>query len=200
MSEIIAPPKVESSEPADAFALVDGENIDCTLGDILGTKPTPKERPDWTKVLVWLKRQFGPRTQGLFFVNVSRSLPTSFISALSSIGWTPVPVTGSIDQKIVDVAILKTLAAIHAFPARKTIVLFSHDKDFLPALVKAHGDGHKVAAVGFRPYFPNAFEAVPGIQRFDMRDDIGAFNVPLTYMTDAYDVNTLNPETFLRKG
>ena len=41
------------------YLLVDGENIDATLGtSILGRKPRPDARPRWDRLLEWAERAF----------------------------------------------------------------------------------------------------------------------------------------------
>ena len=50
------------------YLLVDGENIDATLGtSILGRRPRPEERPRWDRLLEWAERAFDQDVSGLFF-------------------------------------------------------------------------------------------------------------------------------------
>jgi putative heme uptake system protein len=124
---------------ADPFVylLVDGENIDRTLGQILDGKPRPDQRPRWEKVRAFVEKRWGRAARALFFLNASRGLPGSFIQALRVSGFIPIPLAGTSDQKVVDLAILKTLEALAARPG--DVVLVSHDADFKAAFA-ALGD------------------------------------------------------------
>ena len=45
----------------ETFLLIDGENIDATLGaGVLGRRPAPEERPRWDRVRDYAPRRLGP--------------------------------------------------------------------------------------------------------------------------------------------
>src|SRR3954468_14589329 len=92
------------------FILVDGENIDATLGgSVLGRRPAPEERPRWERVLQFAEGTWGQRGKALFFLNASPGLlPLPFVSALLAMGYTPVPLAGPPGVKVVDVGIQRT--------------------------------------------------------------------------------------------
>ena len=76
------------TEGGTTYVLVDGENIDATLGQsILGRRPQPDERPRWERVLDFARDQWGQPTRGLFFLAANSELPMAFIQALLALGW-----------------------------------------------------------------------------------------------------------------
>src|SRR3954447_6990449 len=92
------------------YLLVDGENIDATLGtSILGRRPKPEERPRWDRLLQFANDKWGQPARGLFFLAVSGELPSSFVQALMALDYRPIPLSGRPDQKVVDIAIERTL-------------------------------------------------------------------------------------------
>ena len=53
------------------YLLVDGENIDATLGvSVLGRRPHPEERPRWNKLLHHAESSWRQPVKGLFFLAV----------------------------------------------------------------------------------------------------------------------------------
>ena len=67
----------------ETFLLVDGENIDATLGgSLLGRRPAPEERPRWDRVLEHARAAWDQPVRGLFFLNGTTRLPMSFVQAL----------------------------------------------------------------------------------------------------------------------
>src|SRR5690606_30769559 len=76
------------------YLLVDGENVDATLGgSILGARPAPEGRPRWERVLEFARTAWGDgEVTGLFFLNASSgTMPMSFVQALLAIGFRPIP-------------------------------------------------------------------------------------------------------------
>jgi uncharacterized protein len=164
----------------ETFLLVDGENIDATLGgSLLGRRPAPEERPRWDRVLEHARAAWDQPVRGLFFLNGTTRLPMSFVQALVSVGFRPVLLSGPPEVKVVDLAIQRTLAALLE-RGSGDVLLASHDGDFavgLEALLAA-GDRH-VGLIAFRELVSGALSDLAGLEVFDLEDDVGAFTVSL---------------------
>lgn len=180
------------------YLLVDGENIDATLGQsILGRRPQPSERPRWDRLLRFTETHWDQPVKGLFFLAVtSGELPMSFVQALVAMGFRPVPLSGSSEQKVVDVAIQRTLEEI----ARREgdVVLASNDGDFLPQ-VQALVDGpRRVALMGFEEFRNSGFTALEarGLELLDLEHDVDAFNVVLPRLR-VIPIEEFDPAEFL---
>ena len=171
-----------ATPPAETFLLVDGENIDATLGgSLLGRRPAPDERPRWDRVREHARDAYDQPVRGLFFLNGSSHLPMPFVQALTALEFRPVVLSGPPEVKVVDVAIQRTLEAL-AERGHGDVLLASHDGDFatqVAALVRA--PGRRVGLLGFRELVSTALtELVPeGLELFDLEDDVGAFTVAL---------------------
>ena len=112
------------------YVLVDGENIDATLGQsILGRRPRPEERPRWDRLLQFARDRWGQEPVGLFFLAANNELPMSFVQALLSMGYRPVPLAGAPSEKVVDIAIQRTLVELRNREA--DVMLVSNDGDFV---------------------------------------------------------------------
>lgn len=159
--------------------LVDGENIDATLGtSILGRRPRPEERPRWERPLQFIERMWGQPTNGLFFLAANSELPMSFVQALLALGYKPVPLSGGPGEKIVDIAIQRTLTALRE--REDDVLLLSNDGDFVEHM-EALLDGRRVGLMGFAEFRNSAFLELGqrGLQMFDLEYDARAFNEPL---------------------
>ena len=179
------------------YLLVDGENIDATLGlSVLGHRPAPEERPRWDRVLTFARTVFDQPVKGLFFLNAtSGSMPMGFVQALLAIGFRPIPLAGGSGEKVVDIGIQRTLEAIAGRDG--DILLASHDGDFLDdvgRLLAEPGPGgvaRRVGLVGFREFVNSRFAALStqgaggpssattGLKLYDLEDDVGAFTAVL---------------------
>ncbi|WP_062461011.1 NYN domain-containing protein [Demequina soli] len=161
------------------YVLVDGENIDATLGtSILGRRPRPEERPRWERVLRHVQERWDQPTQGLFFLAANNELPMTFVQALLAIGFRPVPLSGGPGEKVVDMAIQRTMEALRE--RQDDVVLVSNDGDFVDGIEDLL-DGRRVGLAGFVEFRNNAFIELQeqGLEFFDMEYDIHAFNEPL---------------------
>jgi len=179
------------------YVLVDGENIDATLGSsVLGRRPLPEERPRWERVTAYVEEQWGQPVTGLFFLNASNgSLPASFVQALLAMEYRPVPLSGRADEKVVDLGILRTLEALLARDDAD-VVLGSHDADFAESLAGLLGGGRRVGVLGFRE-FTSTQLAVDGIEHFDLEYDVRAFNAELPRVR-IIPIAEFDPTYFLR--
>src|SRR6476469_3421123 len=105
------------------YVLVDGENIDATLGgSILGRRPQPAERPRWERLLQFFAECWRAEPKGLFFLAVGAELPMSFVQALTALQYQPIPLTGEAGDKVVDIAIQRTLQELRSREADVVLV------------------------------------------------------------------------------
>jgi uncharacterized protein len=168
------------STPAETFLIVDGENIDATLGvSVFGRRPAPEERPRWDRVRDYGRAVWDQPVRGLFFLNASGSLPMAFVQALTALGYRPVLLSGPADVKVVDVAIQRTLEAL-AERGHGDVLLASHDGDFAPQVARlAEQPERRVGLLGFRELMSGALTDIGGVEFYDLEDDVGAFTVAL---------------------
>jgi uncharacterized protein len=173
---VAAPPSAET------FLLVDGENIDATLGgSLLGRRPAPEERPRWDRVREHARTVWDQPVRGLFFLNGSSHLPMPFVQALSALEFRPVLLSGPPDVKVVDVAIQRTLEALSE-RGHGDVLLASHDGDFAAHVAALLRDPERrVGLIAFRELVSTAFSELmgDGLELYDLEDDVGAFTVPL---------------------
>ena len=160
------------------YLLVDGENIDATLGgSILGGRPSPDQRPRWERVLEHARTVWGSsEATGLFFLNASNgSLPMSFVQALLAIGFQPIPLAGESTEKVVDIGIQRTLDALADRPG--DVLLATHDGDFAPQLGALLGPGRRVGLLAFGEFVSSSLRALTdgGLEIFDLEHDVQAF-------------------------
>ena len=178
------------------YVLVDGENIDATLGgSILGRRPRPDERPRWDRLLEFARERWRQPVTGLFFLAANNELPMPFVQALIAIGYRPVPLSGGASEKIVDIAIQRTLAEL----ARREddVLLVSNDGDFVDE-TRALLDGRRVGVVGFVEVRNSAFAELlgQGLETFDLEYDVGAFQERLPRVR-IIPIDEFDPADFL---
>ncbi|MFI8633809.1 NYN domain-containing protein [Microbacterium sp. NPDC077663] len=178
------------------WVLVDGENIDATLGgSILGRRPQPDERPRWDRILSFVAERWNQEARGLFFLNASINLPMSFVQALLALGYQPVPLSGDPDEKVVDLAIQRTLRALQDHG--DDVVLISHDGDFVDDLGVLADGSRRIGVLGFEEFRNAGFAQIPGIRFFDLEYDAGAFDAQLPRVR-IIPIDEFDPEQFLR--
>ena len=178
------------------YLLVDGENIDATLGgSILGRRPQPGERPRWERPLQFIAERWGCEPQGLFFLAVAADLPMSFVQALTAIGYRPIPLSGP-GEKVVDIAIQLTLKEIAQRDA--DVVLLSNDGDFVEHVTALLGGGRRVAVIGFDEFRNHAFTPLvaQGLETYDLEYDVHAFQGTLPRIR-IIPIEDFDPRDFL---
>ncbi|MCO5171489.1 MAG: NYN domain-containing protein [Planctomycetes bacterium] len=177
------------------YLLVDGENIDRTLGQILEAKPKPEQRPRWERVRGFAERTFGRPARALFFLNAWRGLPGTFIQALRIAGYVPIPLSGAPDQKVVDIAMIRTLEALSA--RKGDVVVVSHDADFREALAGLAGGGRRLGVLAFREYLGGEYVEIPGLEVFDLEDDANAFDGAPLPRVRVIPIDQFDPSRYL---
>lgn len=170
---------MENDGARSTYLLVDGENIDATLGSsILNGRPTPEQRPRWERVLDFAQHTWGQSPKGLFFLNATNgTLPMPFVQALLAIGYQPIPLAG--EGKVVDIGIKRTLTALADRPG--DVLLASHDGDFAPEIEALLGGDRRVGLLAFREFTSTSLAHLVerGLETFDLEHDVQAFNVNL---------------------
>lgn len=163
------------------YLLVDGENVDATLGlSVLGHRPAPEERPRWDRISEFASRTWGQPVRGLFFLNASTGqMPMSFVQALLAMSYHPIPLAGSSSEKVVDIGIQRNLEALRDRPG--DVLLASHDGDFLPQLESLLDGTRRVGVLCFREFVNAKITELTaaGLELYDLEDDVVAFNTPL---------------------
>jgi uncharacterized protein len=188
---------MELSDPDRVtYLVIDGENLDATLGNsVLGRRPASEERPRWERVLAYTRQVWDQPVKALFFLNAtSGTLPMPFVQALMAMGLRPVPLSGPPGVKVVDVGIQRMLEAIAGRQA--DVVLGSHDGDFLPQITELLGAGRRVALLGFPEFVNGRYTELPGLQVFDLEHDAMAFNQLLPRVR-IVDIEQFDPAAFL---
>jgi len=176
------PPYGGAAAATKTYLLVDGENIDATLGaSILSGRPGPEQRPRWERVRAYAESTWAQPVRGLFFLNASSgNLPMSFVQALMAMDYVPIPLSGSGSEKVVDVGIKRMLDALAS--RRGDVLLASHDGDFLPEMRTLLLDSsRRVGLLAFREFVNSGFTELvrDGLNVYDLEHDVHAFNVVL---------------------
>ena len=119
----------------------------------------------------------------------------TFVQALLAIGYKPIPLSGAPGEKVVDIAIQRTLEALRERDA--DVMLLSNDGDFVEQ-VDGLLDGRRVGVIGFVEFRNHGFvELVErGLQTFDLEYDVRAFREPLPRIR-IIPIDEFDPAQFL---
>src|SRR3982750_4772273 len=141
----------------ETILLVDGENIDATLGaGVLGRRPAPQERPRWDRVRDYARAVWDQPVRGLFFLNASGQIPMAFVQALTALDFRPVLLSGPPDVKVVAAGTLRMIEAL-AERGHGDVLLASHDGAFAPAVATLlDAPDRRVGVLGFRELVSSA--------------------------------------------
>jgi putative heme uptake system protein len=119
----------------------------------------------------------------------------TFVQALLAIGYTPVPLSGGPGEKVVDIAIQRTLVALR--DREDDVLLVSNDGDFVEQVGDLL-DGRRVGVIGFVEFRNSAFVplAERGLEAFDLEYDVQAFNERLPRVR-IIPIDEFDPAQFL---
>lgn len=185
-----------AAEERTTYVLVDGENIDATLGGaILGRRPRPEERPRWERLLQFAEQRWQQPARGLFFLAANNDLPMTFVQALLAIGYRPIPLSGAAGEKVVDIAIQRTLVELRRREA--DVLLVSNDGDFVEQVGDVL-DGRRVGVIGFVEFRNSSFAPLVerGLEVLDLEYDVQAFNERLPRIR-VIPIDEFDPAQFL---
>jgi uncharacterized protein len=186
-----------TEERRRTYVLVDGENIDATLGtSILGRRPRPEERPRWERLLQYTRELWDQPASGLFFLAANNELPMTFVQALLAIGYRPVALSGASGEKVVDIAIQRTLEELRHHD-EADVLLVSNDGDFVDQ-VRDLLDGRRVGVAGFVEFRNHGFVELveDGLVVVDLEYDVRAFNETLPRVR-IIPIDEFDPAEFL---
>jgi len=175
-------PQEAGQTPRRTYLIVDGENIDATLGmNVLNRRPAPEERPRWDRISAFAEKVWSQEVVPLFFLNAtSGQMPMPFVQALLAMGYKPIPLAAQGSEKVVDVGIQRTLDALMDRPG--DVLLASHDGDFLPQIeALLDDDDRRVGLLGFREFVNARFTELEqrGLVMYDLEADADAFTTML---------------------
>ncbi|WP_029068240.1 NYN domain-containing protein [Jonesia quinghaiensis] len=180
------------------YLLVDGENIDATLGmNVLGHRPNPDERPRWDRINEFARELWGKPVTSLFFLNASSGqMPMPFVQALLAMDYRPIPLAGASHEKVVDIGIQRTLEAIRERDG--DVLLASHDGDFIPQIEALLDGTRKVGLLCFREFVNGQMAHLEekGLTFYDLEDTVGAFNTLLPRVR-IIPIEDFTPERFI---
>jgi len=108
-----------------------------------------------------------------------------------------IPLAGPAGMKVVDVGVQRTLEAIAQLDSG-SVILGSHDGDFVPQVRTLLDMGRKVAVVCFREFLSSQLHELVdlGLEVIDLEYDVHAFQVQLPRIR-IIDVDEFNPFDFL---
>ncbi len=163
----------------------------------MGRRPRPEERPRWERVRGFAERQWGRPVRALFFLNASSgALPATFVSALLAMEYRPIPLAGGGEEKVVDIAIQRTLRELRDRSA--DVVLVSNDGDFVDDLAALLQGDRRVAVIGFDEFRNHQFAALQnrGLELYDLEHDVDAFQSRLPRVR-IIPIDEFDPRDFL---
>lgn len=179
------------------YLLVDGENVDSTLGTILNRKPEPEERPRWDRVSGFVKDLWeDEELKSLFFFNIKKNgpVPYKFIHALEVFGYETVLLEGR-NSAVVDEGIKKTLNVIGE--KEGNIALVTHDHGYCDLLKDAMvNHDRKLAIIGFTEFISADYSKELPVSVHDLERDVNAFIATLS-RNKVVQLDSFDPQSLL---
>ena len=187
---------------AATYILIDAENLDRTIGEILGRRPLAAERVNYQSLVSFCAERWPKPVRCIVCLNVrGEAIPEAmlgFVQALRAAKCDVVPLYGRPDQKVVDIAIVKLLGALKESPTAN-VILGSHDgEDFSAGIAALLQPGRSVAVLGFREFMSQRFRELQsqGLQIFDLEYDARALTQRLPRMVPI-KIDEFDPLIFL---
>jgi uncharacterized protein len=178
-----------STRPALDLLVWDAPNIDMTLANVIGARPTAASRPRFDAIAAWFVDGAGdpaadgaPEVEACVFANVPPQHATSlqrWVEALRSFGYAVFarPKTqpdDDIDQSMLDHISVRT----HSHSLRRLVVFSGDGRNFAEPLEDLARSGTEVVVVAFSEVAGYAISSEL-IEFIDIEDVPGAFAAPL---------------------
>lgn len=183
-STIPSPADLANRPPSLIDVLIwDAPNVDMTLSNIIGRRPTSATRPRYDRVARWFLADAGERVaQAVVFTNYTEgTAPTirPWLEAVRALGFDVFikPKLDAADD--IDAAMLAHVETLQEQHRLSRLVVVSGDRrNFEEPLVRLAADGVDVTVVSFNEVASWARQA-PGLTFVDLEDIPGAFLEPL---------------------
>jgi len=177
------PDPVDDARPEMDLLVWDAPNIDMTLANVIGARPTPVSRPRFDAVARWLLAAAGDReVEGCVFANVppnSAVTMRGWVEAIRSFGYAVFarPKLGPDDD--VDADMLRHIEERAATRRLRRVIVASGDgRNFLEPLENLSRQGVEVLVLSFSEVAGYAQESEL-LHFVDLEDVPGAFTSPL---------------------
>jgi uncharacterized protein len=172
----------------------DAPNIDMTLANVIGARPSPTSRPRFDAIARWFVDAASDReVEGSVFTNVPPGASTGmrgWIEALRSFGYAVFAKPKVHADDDVDLSMLQHISQRHRSHRLVRLVVASGDgRNFTEPLEQLARDGVEVVVLSFSEVAGYALESEV-LQFVDLEDVPGAFTTPL----DRVRLDDLPPE------
>ena len=150
-----------------------------SAASILGRRPRPEERPRWDRLLQFAREPLGPGARRAVLPRGQQRAADVVRAGAALDGLPAGPAVRRPSEKVVDIAIQRTLAALA--DRDDDVLLVSGDGDFLEGVEGLLDGSRRVGVVGFTEFRNHEFNGlVPrGLECIDLEYDVEAFTARL---------------------
>ena len=162
----------------------DAPNMDMTLGNLLGTRPGPGQRPRFDAVGRWLVREAvdDAEVEATIFTNIAPGAAASvraWVEAVRNVGFAVFAKPKINPDDDIDAEMVAHIERRHAEGWLQTLVVASADgRNFRDVLERLAAGGTDVRVLAFEEHASYATSST-GITFVDLEDVPGAFATPL---------------------
>lgn len=196
-----APPYASPADapagPRNILVLIDHENIDWSLGNLIGPEQLNAEtRPRWSELRRFVEqRAAGGATQFISFLQHNDSITGFAVYLDGEEGFRPVLLQSQVDETgrrrpVVDEAIHQALFGLR--DRECDVLIVSNDGGYLRHMQELRAFGlfpRQFGVIGFIDEMSGLYRSEDWVETFDLERDVGAFShqLPRRYMPIAVD-------------
>ncbi|MEJ5915455.1 NYN domain-containing protein [Pseudokineococcus sp. 1T1Z-3] len=184
-AEVVADPEGDGTPPAPPLDLLvwDAPNIDMTLANVIGERPSPSSRPRFDAVGRWLVGTAGDHeVEGCVFTNINPSHVASvrpWVEAVRSFGFSVFARPKSRPEDDVDEAMLEHISRrAKEGPLARVVVASADGRNFREPLEDLARAGVECVVIAFSEVAGYAQES-DLLTFIDLEEVPGAFTMPL---------------------